>query len=47
VTREEIPAGREAQIDWLFGWWEQIDAWIAVHRPQDLSRGRSRRRADG
>jgi 1-acyl-sn-glycerol-3-phosphate acyltransferase len=47
VTREEIPAGREAQIDWLFDWWEQIDAWIDVHRPQDLNRGRSRRRAAG
>jgi 1-acyl-sn-glycerol-3-phosphate acyltransferase len=45
VSREEIPAGREAQIDWLFGWWEQIDVWIAEHRPQDLTRGRSRRRA--
>ena len=45
VPREEIPAEREAQIEWLFGWWETIDAWIAENRPQDLSRGRSRRRA--
>ena len=28
VPREEIPADREARIDWLFGWWERIDAWI-------------------
>ena len=42
VPRDEIPAGREAQIDWLFGWWEQIDAWIAEHRPQDLARARRR-----
>ena len=42
-TRED--ADREAQIEWLFGWWETIDTWIAENRPQDLSRGRSRRRA--
>ncbi|MEP6814881.1 MAG: 1-acyl-sn-glycerol-3-phosphate acyltransferase [Marmoricola sp.] len=36
VPRDEIPAGREAQIDWLFGWWEQIDAWIEANRPADL-----------
>ena len=45
VPREEIPAEREAQIEWLFAWWETIDAWIAENRPKDLSRGRSRRRA--
>ena len=28
VPRAEIPADREARIDWLFGWWEQIDRWI-------------------
>ena len=32
VDREEIPEGREAQIDWLFSWWERIDAWIEEHR---------------
>ena len=36
VPREEIPEGREARIDWLFSWWEQIDEWIAEHRPVDL-----------
>jgi 1-acyl-sn-glycerol-3-phosphate acyltransferase len=45
VPREEIPSGRDAQIDWLFGWWERIDDWIAENRPQELSRGRSRRDA--
>jgi hypothetical protein len=38
VPREEIPAGRDVRIEWLFGWWEQIDAWIEDHKPQDLSR---------
>ncbi len=32
VEREEIPEGPDAQIDWLFSWWEHIDAWIAEHR---------------
>jgi 1-acyl-sn-glycerol-3-phosphate acyltransferase len=36
VPREEIPAGREERIDWLFTWWERIDEWIAAHRPVDL-----------
>lgn len=33
VPREEIPSGRDAAIDWLFGWWELIDDWIDEHRP--------------
>ena len=44
VPREEIPAGRDAQIEWLFGWWERIDAWVTEHRPQELVRPRARRR---
>jgi 1-acyl-sn-glycerol-3-phosphate acyltransferase len=36
VPRGEIPAEREAQIEWLFGWWERIDAWVADNRPQEL-----------
>jgi 1-acyl-sn-glycerol-3-phosphate acyltransferase len=32
VDRSEIPEGREAQIDWLFSWWEHIDEWIAARR---------------
>jgi hypothetical protein len=44
VARDEIPAGRDARIDWLFGWWERIDAWIAEHQPQELARRRARRR---
>ena len=36
VPRAEIPDGREERIDWLFGWWEQIDAWIEANRPVDL-----------
>ncbi len=46
VSRDEIPSEREAQIEWLFGWWERIDDWIAEHRPQQNTRDRSRRTAD-
>jgi hypothetical protein len=41
VPRAEIPAGREARIDWLFDWWERIDTWIEQNRPEDLSSDRS------
>jgi len=42
VPRDEIPAGREERIEWLFGWWERIDEWIDANRPEDLrSSGRS------
>jgi 1-acyl-sn-glycerol-3-phosphate acyltransferase len=34
VSRADIPADREGRIDWLFGWWEQIDAWIEENRVQ-------------
>ena len=46
VPRDQIPAGREAQIEWLFAWWELIDTWIAEHRPQELAHGRTRRTAN-
>lgn len=32
VPRAEIPEGRDAQIEWLFDWWETVDGWIAAHR---------------
>jgi hypothetical protein len=47
VPRAEIPAEREEQIEWLFGWWEQIDAWISEHQPRELARRRTRRRPAG
>ena len=42
VPRAEIPADRDERIDWLFGWWERIDAWIQQNRPEDLPSGRLR-----
>ncbi|MEP9362956.1 1-acyl-sn-glycerol-3-phosphate acyltransferase [Nocardioides sp. CN2-186] len=41
VPRDEIPEVRDERIDWLFGWWEQIDEWIEQNRPEDVAPGRS------
>jgi 1-acyl-sn-glycerol-3-phosphate acyltransferase len=32
VPRSEIPPDRDGRIDWLFAWWERIDAWIEENR---------------
>lgn len=32
-----VPTGRDEQIDWLFGWWRTLDAWVA-ERQGDLQR---------
>ncbi len=32
VPREEIPEGRDERIEWLYGWWERVDAWIEENR---------------
>ncbi len=47
VRREDIPAGRDERIDWLFDWWERIDAWVEEHRPADLPSRRAARAAAG
>jgi 1-acyl-sn-glycerol-3-phosphate acyltransferase len=39
VPREEIPAGREERIEWLFGWWERVDDWIAEQRAAEEPAG--------
>jgi hypothetical protein len=38
VPSEQIPraADHEAQVQWLYGWWERIDAWITENRPGDV-----------
>lgn len=33
VPRVEIPQDRDARIEWLYGWWERVDAWIEDNRP--------------
>jgi 1-acyl-sn-glycerol-3-phosphate acyltransferase len=47
VPRAEIPAGRDAQIEWLFAWWERIDLWIDEHRAEDLAPRWQRRTRSG
>ncbi|GIJ28461.1 hypothetical protein Vqi01_36230 [Micromonospora qiuiae] len=32
VPPEEIPAGQQERIDWLYEWWSRIDRWIAENR---------------
>jgi 1-acyl-sn-glycerol-3-phosphate acyltransferase len=32
VPRADIPTDREGRIDWLFAWWERIDAWVEENR---------------
>ncbi|GLY03529.1 MULTISPECIES: 1-acyl-sn-glycerol-3-phosphate acyltransferase [Actinoplanes] len=33
VPPEEVPAGEQERIDWLYAWWAEIDAWIDENRP--------------
>lgn len=28
VPREQVPASRQEQVDWLFTWWKRVDTWI-------------------
>jgi 1-acyl-sn-glycerol-3-phosphate acyltransferase len=28
VPAEEVPDDPEARIEWLYGWWERMDAWV-------------------
>ena len=29
VGANDVPTGRDEQIDWLFGWWRTLDGWVA------------------
>ena len=33
VPPEEVPAGRQERIEWLYDWWARIDEWIDAHQP--------------
>jgi len=37
VPHDEVPrtASHEAQLQWLYAWWERIDQWITENRPAD------------
>jgi len=47
VDPEEIPAGEDERVTWLYDWWARIDTWIEENRPapQPLSTDWSARRA--
>jgi 1-acyl-sn-glycerol-3-phosphate acyltransferase len=32
VPASDVPPGRDAQVDWLFEWWERIDTWITAQK---------------
>jgi 1-acyl-sn-glycerol-3-phosphate acyltransferase len=34
VPPEEVPAGEEERVAWLYEWWALIDKWIEEHRPE-------------
>ncbi|GIM91410.1 1-acyl-sn-glycerol-3-phosphate acyltransferase [Paractinoplanes toevensis] len=33
VPPEEVPAGEEERVAWLYDWWARIDRWIEENRP--------------
>jgi len=37
VPAAEVPraAGRDAQVSWLYDWWQRVDAWISAERRPD------------
>jgi len=40
VASDHVPrsADHETQVQWLYDWWERIDAWITENRPGDPAR---------
>lgn len=42
VPSPQIPRDRDDQVTWLYGWWEQIDKWIAENRPERAALGEKR-----
>ncbi len=35
VPPDEVPAGRQERIDWLYDWWTRIDRWIDKNAPAE------------
>jgi hypothetical protein len=48
VPAAEVPRDEAEQIDWLYHWWETVDAWIGTTRQQESAtdRGGGRNRDD-
>jgi 1-acyl-sn-glycerol-3-phosphate acyltransferase len=34
---DDVPVTAEGRIEWLYGWWAQIDEWITMNRPGPLT----------
>ncbi len=47
VPAHEVPraAAHEAQVDWLYDWWQRIDTWISDQQTQDQNTFTERRAA--
>jgi len=43
VGPDEVPAGRQERIDWLYDWWTRIDRWIGGNVPTEWPGGARRR----
>jgi hypothetical protein len=35
IPPSEVPRDRDALIEWLYAWWERIDAWVETHMQTD------------
>jgi 1-acyl-sn-glycerol-3-phosphate acyltransferase len=35
VPPDEVPAGRQERIDWLYDWWARLDRWIGENEPSE------------
>ncbi len=33
VPAAEVPRHPDAAVEWLYGWWGIVDAWVAEHQP--------------
>ena len=36
VPREEVPTSEDECVDWLNGWWQEIDRWVRGQRAEAL-----------
>jgi 1-acyl-sn-glycerol-3-phosphate acyltransferase len=45
VPPEDVPAGRDARVEWLYDWWSRIDRWIEENRAMDAPARPGRRRS--
>jgi hypothetical protein len=43
VPHDDVPRGFDAQVDWLYRWWETIDAWVDRARGPDQAAPRAGR----